>query len=74
MKTTNIMEKIELYRRTYKIKSRYDLKSNEIIEIIKCCGDSIYNIIAGPFTYGYGQGYKAAMAEMKKKAREAKTV
>ena len=74
MKETSIMEKIELYRKNFKIKRVYDLKAEELVEIAECCRNDLYNIITGPFTYGYGQGYKAAMAEMKKKAKEAKTV
>lgn len=74
MKKTSVMEKIERYRKTYKIKRVYDLKSEDIFEIAECCYNDIYAIIANPFTYGYGQGYKAAMAEMKKKAKEAKAV
>ena len=74
MKKTTVMEKAELYRKTFKIKGVYDLTTEDIIEIAKCCGNDLYWIIATPFTYGYGQGYKAAMAEMKKKAKEAKAV
>lgn len=71
MKETSIMEKIEQAKKI--IKEKYDMTYKEICQIRDCSPDDFFKL-TNSFAYGYGQGYKAAMAEMKKKAKEAKTV
>ena len=71
MKKSNVMEKIEKSRGL--IKECYDMKLSDIMRIRECCPND-YSKLTNSFAYGYSQGYKAAMAEMKQKAKEAKAV
>lgn len=70
MKKSNLMEKIEQSRKL--VKSRYDLTFEEIMTLIENCRNE-FDMVTMPFIYGYAQGRKAAIAEMKK-TREAKAV
>lgn len=71
MKESNVMERIKESRK--RIKNSYDMKLRDICRIRDCSPDE-YSKITNTFVYGYAQGYKAAKAEMKKKAKEAKVV
>lgn len=64
----NLMDKIELQRKN--MNPRYDAGYYDIEYIAKnSTSPEMYGIHC--FTYGYMQGYKAAMAELKKTAGEA---
>ncbi|MBQ3021907.1 MAG: hypothetical protein IJD91_01085 [Clostridia bacterium] len=73
MKKLDVMERTERIRKSGIIKSAYDLKVKDIMRIRECSEDD-YEKLTNSFAYGYAQGYKAAMAEMKKKAKEVKAV
>ncbi|MBQ3021945.1 MAG: hypothetical protein IJD91_01280 [Clostridia bacterium] len=73
MKRLDVMERTERIRKSGIIKSAYDLKIKDVMRIHEC-SDNDYYKITNSFVYGYSQGYKAAMAEMKKKAKEEKAV
>ena len=64
----NVMKIIEKCRMSGKIIERYDMKVSDAITIQACCSNN-YELITRSFVFGYAQGYKAAMAEMKRKQR-----
>ena len=61
----NLMEKVE--NNFSKINAQYDMTLEDINTIYRNSTD-LFNIISNSFCFGYMQGYKAALAEMKKKA------
>lgn len=67
MASLNIQRAIE---EGYKImNARYDLSRNAVDELIS--GSNKYDTVFNSFAVGYYQGYKAAMAEVKRKSRAA---
>lgn len=69
----NTLKVIEKFRASGKISDRYDMTAADATKIRQSSKDD-YELITRSFEFGYAQGHKAAMAEMKKKAKEAKAV
>lgn len=61
----DIIKIVENCRRSGKITARYDIKVADVMSIRECCHND-YDLITKSFVFGYEQGYKAAMAEMKR--------
>ena len=62
----NITKITEEFRKSGKITDRYDMKVSDIMTIRECCHND-YELITRSFVFGFAQGFKAAMAEKKKK-------
>ena len=56
------------------INERYSMRLSDILNIKKYSNNDLCLFSINSFEYGYAQGHKVAMAEMKKRAKEAKAV
>lgn len=71
MAKLDVMEKIEKSKK--RDKGRYNMSLRDLIKVRECSPDD-YAKLSNAFDYGFYQGYKAAMAEMNKKSKEARAV
>lgn len=69
------MQKIEDYIKNFKkhnkVNEHYDMRGAELFAIIAEIKTDTFKTVVSLFEFGYAKGYRAAMAEMKKKGGAA---
>ena len=61
----NAINTLKAYAGTGRKNPHYDLKASDLFEI-KNYSKGEFEVITNFFTFGYAQGYKAALAELRK--------
>ena len=59
----NLMKKIY----NLKVNNRYMLYAEDAVTLLNNCENNLFILINNSFLFGYMQGHKAAIAELKKK-------
>lgn len=65
-----IKKYVDRFIATVKVNDKYDMSATELLALAKrAIGGDALNTASITFNFGYAKGYRAAMAEIKKKGR-----